>query len=310
MASNPVPNSYPSLIVQLSEAFAGAEDVGAGIPLLINTAALIGADRTALMTAQTNFREARSAVVPFQAARRAAVDAAYEFALKTRGVLYNYLGREWSEAWVAAGWASTLEIPQSFDELYDLTYTLVAYFTAHASQENEELGVTEAAAQTAFNNLDSTNRAVNNAEALATTKKDVRDGKQTAARKRLSGLCKELSQRLEPMDPRWRQFGFNMPGAATVPAVPENVVVTTLAGSRLQISCDPSPNATNYRFYTQRPILDPEPILAGSATEPLFVTEALTAGQLYQVYVSATNEGAESELSEPVNATPHLAAAA
>jgi hypothetical protein len=45
MASNPVPKSYPSLIVQLSEAFVGAENIGAGIPLLINTATLIGADR-------------------------------------------------------------------------------------------------------------------------------------------------------------------------------------------------------------------------------------------------------------------------
>jgi hypothetical protein len=262
------------------------------------------------MTAQTDYREARSAVVPLSATRRAAVAAAYDFCLKTRDVLYNYLGREFNEAWLAAGWVNTLEIPQSYDELYDLTYTLASYFTAHAAQECEDLSVTAAAAQTVFNTLGAANTAVINAEALSATKRDVRDAKLTAVRKRLSGLCKELSQRLEPLDPRWRQFGFNLPGAATVPAVPENVVVTTLSGALLQIARDPSPNATNYRFYTQRPILDPEPILAGSATEPLFVTEPLTAGQLYLVYVSATNEGAESELSEPVNATPPLAAAA
>ena len=67
--------------------------------------------------------------------------------------------------------------------------------------------------------------------------------------------------------------------------LPGRLGVTPLPLARLQITCDASPNATNYRFYTQRPIVDPEPILAGSATEPLFVTE-------------------------PVNATPHLAAAA
>jgi hypothetical protein len=71
-----------------------------------------------------------------------------------------------------------------------------------------------------------------------------------------------------------------------------------------RFACDASANATRYRFYTQRPILDPEPILAGSATEPL------VAGQGYQIYISAINGGAESELSEPVNATPVLAAAA
>lgn len=116
--------------------------------------------------------------------------------------------------------------------------------------------------------------------------------------------------RLGPLDPRWRQCGFNMPGAPTVPAVPTNVVVTPLAGGTLQIACDPSANATRYRFYIQRAILDPEPILAGSATEPLFITSPLTVGTVYLVYVSAVNDGAESELCEPVNATPELAQAA
>ena len=310
MAANPVPDSYPSLIVQFGEAFAGADTIGSGIPLLINTAAVIGPERSGLMTAQTDYRMSRSAVVPLQTARRSAVETAYAYCQKTRDVLYNYLGRQWSEAWIAAGWLDTLEIPQSFDGLYDLTYTLTAYFTAHPTQECEDLGVTSAAAQAAYNALVSTNTAVINAEAVSTTKRNVRDAALTTARKRLSGLCKELSQRLEPLDPRWRQFGFNMPGAATVPAVPEQVAVVPQPGSRLQISCDPSPNATSYRFYVQRPIVDPEPILAGSATEPLFVSEPLEAGQVYQVYVSAVNEGAESELSEPVNATPLLAQAA
>jgi len=310
MASNPIPKSYPSLIVQLGEAFVGAENIGAAIPLLINTAALIGTDRTALMTAQTDFRAARGAIPALSTARKGAVDAAYVFCQKSRDVLYTYLGRTFTEAWLAAGWVDTLEIPQSFDGLYDLTYTLTAYFTAHGDQENEELGVTSAAAQVAFNSLSATNTAVITAELLAATKRDVRDVALTAVRKRLSGLCKELSQRLEPLDPRWRAFGFNMPGAATVPAVPEQVVVTPLPLARLQIACDPSPNATSYRFYTQRLIVDPEPILAGSSAEPLFVTEPLSEGQVYQVYVSATNEGAESELTEPVNATPALAAAA
>ncbi len=44
--------------------------------------------------------------------------------------------------------------------------------------------------------------------------------------------------------------------------------------------------------------------------DPLFIITGLTAGQVYQVYVSAANDGAESQLSEPVNATPVLAIAA
>jgi hypothetical protein len=310
MAANPIPESYPSFIVQFTEAFNGAENIGAGIPLLVNTGAAIGADRLALFIAQGEFRAARSGIVPLSAARKAAVKAAYDFCFTARDVLMFYLGREFNEAWVAAGFVGSLEIPQSYDGLYDLALALETYFTGHAAQEAPTLNVTAARAAQLAAAMNTANTAVINAEALGGTKKDVRDEALTAARKRLSDLCKELSMRLGPLDQRWRQFGFNMPGAATVPAVPVNVVVTDLSGARLQIACDASPNATRYRFYTQRPILDPEPLLAGSATEPLFVTEPLVAGQVYQIYVSAINEGAESELSEPVNATPVLAAAA
>ena len=65
-----------------------------------------------------------------------------------------------------------------------------------------------------------------------------------------------------------------------------------------------------YRFYSQRPILDPEPLLAGSSTTPFFIITGLTPGQEYLLYVTATNAGGESELSEPATATVLLAAAA
>ncbi len=310
MACNTIPNSYPSLIVHLGEAQTGAEELGAVIPLLINTEEAIAANRMALMSAQTAYRGARGAIAPRQVARREAVSAAYDFCLKSRDVLMNYLGREWNEGWIAAGWLDTLRIPQGFDDLYDLTFTLTEYFTAHPTHQNTELGVTAAAAQVVFNSLSATNAALTNADVLSLIKRNTRDDAQRAARKRLSGLCKELSQRLEDLDPRWRAFGFNMPGAATVPEVPENVVVVPQPGARLQVSCDASPNATRYRFYLQRPIVDPEPVLAGGSDEPLFLSEALTPAQVYQVYVSAVNEGAESDLSDPVSATPVLAAAA
>jgi hypothetical protein len=68
--------------------------------------------------------------------------------------------------------------------------------------------------------------------------------------------------------------------------------------------------ATGYRFYYQRPILDPEPVFEGGATDPLFVITGLAPGQTYAIYVSATNAGGESDLSEPATAVVTFAAAA
>lgn len=310
MASNPIPNSYPTLIVHATKAFDGATSIGAGIPLLINTAAAISTDRVALITAQTEYKAARSALPALALSRRTALKGAYNFCFTARDVIKFFCGREFNEAWLAAGWTNSLAVPTSYDGLYTLLLTLVGYLTANVAQQNAALGVIPANAQTILNALAATNTAVINAEALAMTKRQVRDAKYVAMRKRLSGLCKELGQRLGPLDPRWRQLGFNLPGAATVPEVPEDVVVTPLSQARLQIECEASPNATHYRFYQQRPILDPEPIYAGHATEPLFITGSLIAGQQYLVYVSAVNDGAESNLSVPVSTAALLAAAA
>lgn len=310
MACNPIPRSYPSLILHITEAEDGASAVGASVPVVINSAILIGEDRQWLINTQKAYRDARSAIVPFSAARRTAVNNAYNFCYTARGVLEKYLGRDWSELWIATGWETNLAIPLSFADLYELTLTLKGYFTSNPTQENEQLGVTAAAATAVSDALRSANLAVDAAEQVAADNKIVRDNKMKAVRKRLKGLCKELSMRLDDLDPRWRRFGFNLPGAASVPEIPENVVVTPLPAARLQIACDHAANATGYRFFVQRPILDPEPIFVGHSTEPLFVTEPLTPGQTYVVYVSATNEGAESDLSDPVGATPVLAAAA
>lgn len=310
MACNRIPQSYPSLVVHITEAEGGAERVGSTVPLLINTVESIGEDRAWLLSAQQAYRAARAALVPLRAARRTAMSDATEFAAKARGVLEVYLGRDWSEAWLETGWVANLAIPVSFDELYELSVSLKGYFTAHPAQTNEVLGVTLAAVSEVVDDLTDANDALNAGDALQLAKRDVKNAKQKAVRKRLSSLCKELSVRLEDMDPRWRDFGFNMPGAATVPEIPEDVVVTPLPAAKLQIACASSANATSYRFYVQRVIIDPEPIHVGTASDPLFVTESLVAAQPYVVYVSAVNEGAESDLSDPVGATPVMAAAA
>ena len=301
MAANPIPQSFPSLFVHATDAFLGAETHGASIPLLINTGTLIGADRLALIMAQEEYEAARGALTGLSTARKAAVKAAYDFCFTARDVLAYYCGREWNNGWIAAGWLNSLKIPQGYDDLYTLTFKLVGYFEANPTHANTELGVTAAAAQTLVTALQSANAAYLNAEVDSQQHRNVRDEKVTAMRKRLSGLCKELSQRLDDLDPRWRWFGFNLPGAPTVPEVPQAVAVFALPGARLQITCDPSVGATSYRFYAQRPILDPVPVPVGTSDEPLLVTEPLVAGQEYLVYVSAVNEGAESLLSEAVS---------
>ena len=43
---------------------------------------------------------------------------------------------------------------------------------------------------------------------------------------------KELASALDPLDPRWKSFGLNMPGAQHIPGVPQNLVVALHEGHR------------------------------------------------------------------------------
>lgn len=311
MACNRLPDAYPSLLVHITVAQHGAVELGAELPLLINTAPLIAADRLALIETQTAHRVARSTMAPLYKARRAAVKSAYDFCLTARDVIQFHLGREWNGLWIAAGWEhGKLSIPQGYDALYDLTLTLIGYLAARPGQEVPSLHVTSVWAQAVHNELSVAQRAVIDAEADAMVKRNACDVAWTAARRRLCDLNKELSMRLGPLDARWLLFGFNMPGAAEAPRVPEEVVVTPLVGARFQVRCAPVPRATRYRYYVQRPVLDPVPVPVGGTAEPLFVTPALEPGTEYLVYVSAANQGAESGLSAPVTARTGAAMAA
>jgi hypothetical protein len=310
MAQNTIPREFASLMVQGGDAYAGATSIGSGIPLLINTAADIGANLTAAQTTQLDYKTVRGGLSGLSATLRTERELAYNFCFTARDLLRVYCGRDWCEAWLVTGFDDGLAVPRSYAELRELLVALNNYFTLNPTHENEAVGITAALANTRRVALQTAHEAINARWMQIETKVQARDAAVTALRKRLSGLCKELSQRLEDMDPRWLAFGFNLPGAPTTPEVPQDVVVTPLTDGRLQVACAPSPTATSYRFYYQRPIVDPAPIAAGSAEDPLFVIEGLTAGQVYQVYVSASNSGATSDLSEPVAATPVLAAAA
>lgn len=310
MAENPIARAYASLIVQGDTAYSGAEAIGDDVPLLINTALLIGTDVAAAKSAQLTYKTTRAGLAGISATLKTQRELAYDFCFKARDLLRVYCGRDWCEAWLATGFEDGLAVPRTYEGLREVLEALDNYFTLNPTHQNAAVGITAALANSQLVTFRAAYEAVNTRWALIETKKQARNTAVTALRKRLSGLCKELSQRFGDLDPRWIEFGFNMPGAATTPEVPEDVVVTALPGAQLQVTCAPSPNATRYRFYYQRPIVDPAPIFAGGAEDPIFVIPGLTAGQVYQIYVGASNEGAESLLSAPVNGTPILAAAA
>ena len=302
---NNIPTKLSLLFAYATTAVGGATTTD--IPLLQNTAAKITTDLDAATGAQAVYSAASAALPALYGARATATDNAYNFAQKAKNLLKAFCGSQFCDMWVDAGFVANLQVPVSPAELESLLSALRAHLLANPAHENAPLNVTAAQALVLFTALRDARIEVNEQRGLIGLKKELRD---SAVRTRLRGLICELDQLIEPLDARWLSFGFNMPDAPEVPAVPQNVVVEALSPGQLFVTCDPSPLADRYRFWKQAQGALTEPELAGSSVEPAFVIDDLTPGTTYLISVSAVSEGGNESLrSEPVSAIPLAQAA-
>jgi hypothetical protein len=310
MASNKIPGSYDILMALATQCIDGAGQVGPGIPLTTNTQQAISADRTALLNAQTIFKQQSAGLKPAYEEYHAQLEQCYGWAVKARDYLKQYLGNYFNQAWVEAGFRNSIAVERGDDFLSPLLATLQALFITHEAWQDAPHEITAAQAQTLYDALTATRSAVNATRLAASKAKETRDTAFTAMRVRLIGLCAELKQKIGLYDPRWVAFGLNIPGASTTPAVPENVTAVSYGPGQILATCDPVPNATHYRFFTQQNLVDPEPVFAGNSPTPTLVIAGLEPGKEYLVYVSAADSSRESRLSEPTSVTPIVLAAA
>ncbi len=307
MAANPVPQAINDIFRISKKCQTAANTLGAGIPLMINTSSNIGSNRGNLLQLEGQYQGTLSGLPTLRSAVRTARGNAIDFARKARGWLENSYGHRWSESWRQVGFIhDSLQIPTEDDaELAALLERMEYFFTHNPTQQNADpkVNVTAARAAQFAGALSTAESTLDAKERLSADHKLARDGAKLALRQRLSGLIGELKQRISDSDPRWLEFGLNLPSAPNVPKVPADVAVNTNTPNEFFITCAPAQYATHYRFFTKRPGLDPEPVHVGNSDEPMFHLAGLTAGETLEVYVTAANSGAESLFSKPVTAT-------
>ena len=305
MASNAIPPGINDLFRLSNEAASGAAALGATIPLLINTSSQIGSERANLFQLENSYQVSLSLLKTAHADLLTARANGRTFASTARKWLEHTYGPAFNQDWRQVGFIhNNLRIPADDTDLSALVEKMALHLGNNPSLENTspKVNVTAARANTLAVALTAAISGLNGREQNAVTSKSTRNSARTVLRRRLSGLVGELGQRLSGDDGRWRRFGLNLPSAPNVPKVPRDVVVNTNTPNEFFIMCAPSVYATHYRFFTQRPGVDEEPIHVGNADEPMFHLTALTTGAAFDVYVSAANSGAESRLSKVVQA--------
>ena len=62
----------------------------------------------------------------------------------------------------------------------------------------------------------------------------------------------------------------------TTSEAPQNVTAISYGPGQILAGCDAVTNATHYRFFTQRPLVDPKPVFAGHSPTPTLVITDLT----------------------------------
>lgn len=295
------------LLTKGQDAAAGAALLGPILLLAQNTAGAIGTALAALRLARDNYDTSRSELRERRKEVAALVVSARVFLTMFRELLKTIYGKRYSRIWDDAGFVGLLAIPKRPEDIQPRLQKAVAFLLAHPEREVAALNITAAYASGLFAQLSAARGKVHEHITLADSLLATRNTAASAVRHRLRGLIQELSHILSPLDPRWKTFGFNPPGAKKTPDAPENVSVVQV-GNDAAVKWPPTPRAEYYHVWKRVIGVDAEPVMAGRPADPDFTIEDLPPNAQVEIAVSAVNSGGESALSAAItwelSATP------
>ncbi len=294
MASNELPRQIDQLLTLAEDMEDGLTSYAAAIGILQNTAATMAAARSQLMTAHNDYHTSRAAKKPLVTAQSVADSNAKAFIATARGILTNYLGAGWSQAWEAAGFLNgTLAVPPTVEERQAQLPTLAFYFTNNPAQEAPPL-VTAARATLLETALSDARAAVNVASAAIGMKILIRDGDEGALRNRMRGLIAEVGQLISDSDPRWYGFGLNAPADPNTPGIRDGLVLTPGTAGVIYTEWADSRRANRYRVWKKVTGVDNSFIALATVTDSDATLTGLPSGATVQIQVTAANDAGES----------------
>ncbi len=305
---NNIPQSFGPTVVLGGKVLHGLTE--GVVPTKIVTAAVFSPALASLTTAGDAFFVAREAKQAAYDNLSATVVTVQAFIAKAVEVFTPSFGWRWSAAWIPVGFDRNLSLPRLHSQRHEVLRRMTSYLTAHPEAEDVGRGITRAAASAFLASYMNTFNVVGNATTEARTKMEARTAAMAAVHKLMRDLVRELKSVIALDDPRWKQFGFNIPADPSVPEAVQNLVVSPGLVGGLSLEWPESTRAERYLVE----------IMVGAETEFHRVAKVydanadltgLTPGAAVKVRVIAANDGGESAPSAVVQATvPALAIAA
>src|SRR4051794_25603224 len=301
MANNALPKSVSQAIGLGTRMNQGLITYGSELKITQVSQPDFQADVEALTSFEATFNSARTARQASADAGKPAELALFQWLQSTRNVLAARYGNRWSAQWNQAGFNNaTTMVPKRLEDRLALAAALAAFFTANPTQEVKQLEITAAEATRLRNATLTTQEATTAADIVLKTKGTARDNALAKMLANMRQLVSILDATLTPSDPRWLQFGLQMPSTSSTPGKPVNVRVAVDENGALVVQCDPVARALRYRWRLLVVGVETDYRLVASTVEPFALITGVVAGQRVQIIVQAVNGNAQSVASDAV----------
>ena len=282
----------------------GITTLGPTLKLTLVTAKGFNTDLTAFITQNDAFNAQRSARQAASDAFQAEIGHVYDWLLGVSNSLATAWGTRWSTQWAQAGFTNyTTAIPAKIEDRLGLVLAIVNFFTANpdyqAPSQNQTVAFGTALRTAALN-------AQTALAAATATLNSIGDAWNTAYATLLAdmkALIKNLQVVLSDSDPRWLNFGLQMPASITTPGQPVNVSAHLDQTGAVIAQCDAVPLALRYRWRTMLVGQQQDYVLGASTTEPIGALGGFLPGQTVQIIVQAANGNLQGVASDPIQFT-------
>jgi hypothetical protein len=243
---------------------------------------------------------------------RSALKALSDGTVKTllsayRDVLERIHGKKHNAGWAAAGFTDGVSVPREHDKRQSLLAAMRSYLAANAGYEvslpqpgGTPLAVTAAAALALGTTFQAAFDLINSSEAEQANCKNARDADKKGLFDEVSGTIKELNGLLAADDPRWENFGLNIPANPNPPEPVTAVTLTTVGTGREELAWTAATRATYYRLFVKVDGVDTDFRFLKRDSDLDHTLTDLTPGTTISAYVIAANPGGEAIASPTV----------
>jgi hypothetical protein len=295
MAANPTPRAWPELSAAALRLAAGARRHQDAIGIRQNTEATVLASLDACRQATEQLGTARAAHGHAIRELASAEKEIRRWLGTARRVLSLRLGDRWDSRWESSGFPrGSTAVPKSQIGRLNLCAALADFLSARPELACAAWSVTSAGARAKHQLLAGTRADFVRCRAEAVAQNRRFKTLHLKLCKRARGLIGELELLLDDADPRWLDFGLNIPARPAPPEPVQRLDAIPNGPRAVQLAWPRARRATRYRVFA-RPAAQPDaPAREKTVHDLRAILEDLPwIGEL-QLWVQAANAAGES----------------